>query len=266
MPLFKPTVTNCVAYLYRTKDAAEKGENAGGSGFIVGIKSEAKPEVRYFAAVTCAHVVFPSKQANASPVVRLNLKDGGVKAIELTADKWIRHPEGDDIAVAPLPMTGIYDFGYLDAEDGLLDKRLVKRLGIDIGDDLYMVGRFIGHEGKKRNYPTLRFGNISMMPTEPIRDSETKHDQESFLIEVHSIEGYSGSPAFVYIQDKARVELEERARSRSWLLGIVWAYLRDEHGNNSGMAAVVPAWKLDDLLFSPRLKAMRARADRLLNR
>ena len=35
--------------------------------------------------------------------------------------------------------------------------------------DVFLVGRFINHEGQQRNAPTLRFGLIAQMPGDPIR-------------------------------------------------------------------------------------------------
>jgi hypothetical protein len=48
-----------------------------------------------------------------------------------------------------------------------------------------MVGRFINHEGKQRNLPALRYGNIAMMPLEPIIQQETGITQESFFVKIH---------------------------------------------------------------------------------
>jgi hypothetical protein len=147
-----------------------------------------------------------------------------------------------------------------------------------------MVGRFINHEGKQRNLPSVRFGHISQMPNEKIRQDFRSFDQESFLIECRSIGGYSGSPVFVYIS-----EFEERPTDwelkgfppevitrnavgmRPHLLGIEWGILSkwepvcDAKGNpvnsrspqglqvdtNSGMMAVVPVWKLMEMLDMP---------------
>jgi hypothetical protein len=55
----------------------------------------------------------------------------------------------------------------------------------------------VNHEGKQRNLPSARFGNIAQMPGEPIEFDGLS--QESFLVEARSVAGYSGSPVFVYL-------------------------------------------------------------------
>ncbi len=52
---------------------------------------------------------------------------------------------------------------------------------IGIGDDTVMVGRFVSHEGKQRNSPSVRFGNIAMMNGETVYNAELGINQESFL-------------------------------------------------------------------------------------
>ena len=60
-----------------------------------------------------------------------------------------------------------------------------------------MVGRFVSHEGKQQNSPAVRFGNIAMMQKEKIID-ERGVAQESFLVEIRSLPGYSGSAVLIY--------------------------------------------------------------------
>jgi hypothetical protein len=53
---------------------------------------------------------------------------------------------------------------------------------------VFMVGRVITHEGKQKNLPSARFGNITMMPVEPLRHMRGIN-QESFVVEMRSIGG-----------------------------------------------------------------------------
>lgn len=67
------------------------------------------------------------------------------------------------------------------------------------GGEVFMIGRFVGHDGRQKNTPSVRFGNISRMR---ISDAEEGADQnqeevdERFLIDCRSIPDYSGSPVF----------------------------------------------------------------------
>jgi hypothetical protein len=161
-----------------------------------------------------------------------------------------------------------------------------------------MVGRFISHDGKQKNTPAVRFGNIAMMPKERIV-SPHGIAQESFLVETRSLPGYSGSAVFLYspnamndmslrrfgknkahipdlftsktpgeFEDFTKVSLSPKG---PYLLGVDWCHLNkfnrvldangEDTGNrveeNTGMAGVVPAWKIIDILDSEELVTMR---------
>jgi len=70
------------------------------------------------------------------------------------------------------------------------------------GDDIFMVGRFITFDGKQRNTPVVRFGQISMLPAEPVEVDGGRAQEEVFLVECRSIGGLSGSPVFVDLQTR----------------------------------------------------------------
>jgi len=55
----------------------------------------------------------------------------------------------------------------------------------------------MGHDGKQRNSPAVRFGNIAMRSTERI-ESPYGLLQESFIVETHSLPGYSGSAVLLF--------------------------------------------------------------------
>jgi hypothetical protein len=164
---------------------------------------------------------------------------------------------------------------------------LLGNLGIGLGDDIYLSGRYINHEGKQRNIPTVRFGTIAMMNYEKIINPRD-YPQESFLAEVRTIGGYSGSPVHVILPNDRWCEhpdykhLSDQAHLQ-WLLGIEWCnipltaepiYYRSkgkvhQHSKyfarmNTGMSGVIPAWKILDILRLPDLKKMRKEADEKL--
>ena len=43
-------------------------------------------------------------------------------------------------------------------------------LNMGVGDEVFMLGRFISHSGIQKNQPLARFGNIALMPDERILD------------------------------------------------------------------------------------------------
>jgi hypothetical protein len=79
-----------------------------------------------------------------------------------------------------------------------LTKRMIEQYDIGVGDETFVIGRFISREGKERNIPSVRFGAIAQMPAEPII-LDGGIAQETYLVEARSIPGYSGSPVFVTI-------------------------------------------------------------------
>src|SRR5438876_12389505 len=159
-----------------------------------------------------------------------------------------------------------------------------------IGDEVFMVGRFINHEGTQQNKPSVRFGHIAMMPGEPITNPKTGFRQNCYLVDCRSMGGYSGSPVFVMPQSMAGGRRQMmvgvfagQRMSGPYLLGINWCHLhyrmpileaaQDDSamvvteppivtdGNyvlaNSGMAGVVPVSKLIELLESDEVKQAR---------
>lgn len=279
MPRISNTILDCTIYLYPSKGAAEEGEHAGGSGFLVGIRS--KVEGGYIYAVTNSHVI---REGN-SPVIRLNTIEGIRDVLQVEMHDWHHHPNGDDLAVCNIGglLSGRFKFKHIPV-DLFVTGDIISQEDIGPGDEVFMVGRFISHEGKQRNIPTLRFGNISMMPLEPIKHPRG-HLQESFLVETRSLSGYSGSPVFVHILPfSKRPGVEGWSTEKGpWLLGVDWGHIRfyekvlekngDEYGNdvpvqegwrvqtNSGMTGVVPAWRLSELLNTEPLREARERAD-----
>jgi hypothetical protein len=197
--------------------------------------------------------------------------------LPLPQDQWLFHTDGDDIAVCPIGRWRQSGFVAIPASV-FLTKTLMREHGIRYGADLYMVGRFTGFDGKQKNTPCLRFGNISMMP-QPI-DRQPLLPQESFIVEMRSKSGFSGSPVFVYF-DPPKVEGEDQ-EPVTFLLGLDWADLPtyeeivtfDADGKersqalvakiNSGMALVVPSWRILELLNGPELVEQRRIADQQL--
>jgi len=258
LPRLKDEAMDCVIYLYPTVSSAEKGVAAGGTGLLVAIPSKEMPDTgSYTYAITNSHVI-----KGPSPVIRLKGKEGGHVIVDTSVDDWVHHPAGDDVAACAINLPKTARFGWI-KNHMWATKELVERHNIGPGDDVCMIGRFINHEGKEKNIPTVRFGNISMMPWEPIENS-TGAMQDSYLIECRSLPGYSGSPVFVY-ESAIHLGSPRKERMPFLLLGIDWCHpanfqkVMERDGKtpvpggwkvdtNSGMAGVIPAWKIQELL------------------
>ncbi len=277
---------DCIVYIYGTKVDAEAGALCGASGFLVAVPLETNSERNKFYIVTARHVL----ERMPNPVVRFNRREGVAIAEETNRTRWIDNPDNDDFSVLPLPI-GIEDSEY--RINAVFLAEFVDRgrnNAILPGDEVFMVGRFFSHEGKQKNAPAVRFGNISMMAIETM-EGKYRNDQETYLVEQRSLPGYSGSPVFVLLDPSQprppywivpgnRIGKLNMERTGPWLLGIDWVHIHSYEpllkGDtiagagkvggqwvkaHTGMAGVIPAWRLSQMLLSDDFKAARKRDD-----
>lgn len=287
MPKIPQHFLGCCIYLYDSKKSAKKGESFGGSGFLVSVESnpiwEAQvsndPRRRKAALFFPPHIYAVTNKHVAHggfPVIRLNTMGNEFDVLELEHDDWLPHPDGDDLVVASIDLpTDAHDYMSIRTHTFLHSDNLSS---IGVGDDTFMVGRFITHAGRQRNTPSVRFGSIAMMPFEKVKVGN--YMQEAFLVETRSISGYSGSPVFVYqpVEEMLTIpasrhsgyDAETHTTSISnlvgypVLLGIDCGHIdkyedvldnKDQphpYGwhvkSNTGMAIVIPAWRLYEFL------------------
>jgi hypothetical protein len=269
--------------LYKSAAEADKGTAFGGTGFLVAAPSEVHEDTMYIYCVTNSHVIREGK----APVVRLNTKDGGKDIIEFSQANWVRHQDGDDLEAAAVGFANpdYYKYSVVPIS-AFVTEDFIEQQGIGPGDEVFMVGRLVNHQGQQRNTPVVRFGNISMLPYEPIRN-ERGLLQESFLVETRSLSGFSGSPVFVYFSAYTPYPTSGPARTEEFirLLGVDWGHVRtfepvmEENEDpllprkyvpvkegwvvpsNSGQMMVVPAWKLRELLDQEEFAVMRRSGD-----
>lgn len=237
-------------YLYRNRIDAENNARSGGSGFLVG-HIDMHSTIMHIYAVTNVHVI------DDCPVIRINKVSGGYDVLELPSTAWLKHPDGDDLAICPAVLTPHHDFKFV-ASAGCADEAMLLKFNIGVGDEVFMVGRFIDHQGEKRNIPIARFGHIAMLPSEEIGNALGKK-RLHYLVEMRSVSGFSGSPVFVYDTPTPHSLTNVRPQMFSnLLLGIDCGHLPEhEKELSAGIAAVVPAWRLLELLEHPTMKRLR---------
>jgi hypothetical protein len=311
MPRIEDRFLDCSVYLYKTEEHAVNGASVGGSGFLAAIPGFGadwliggrcpQPDFYHCYAVTNRHV------AEKRPVVRLNREQTSTSGsrtsvIPFTVEDWTCSAD-HDIAVAPIRYEEDLKYLFI-AREKFLTVDKAARYDVGIGDEVFMVGRFINHEGKQVNNPSVRWGNISMMPVDVADDPDHPNQKEQgFVVESRSIPGYSGSPVFVrpFPTPKLMSKTEmlgaaaeivantvvytscipssprDRNASESvsggpWLLGIQRAYIHfidpeDQVKKNTGMSCVVPAWYILELLNTEKMVAQRrAEQERLRDR
>lgn len=166
MPRIPDSLLDSVIYLYKSEMDAQSGSHAGGTGFLVSVAAETEGAPSALYAVTNSHVIREGK----APMVRLNTQGARAEVIRLTTDQWHHHPDGDDIAVCPIGLEPEHHrFVALNKSKLFLEKSELEEFDVGPGDDIFFIGRFISHQGKQRNLPVVRWGNIAMLPYEPIR-------------------------------------------------------------------------------------------------
>ena len=293
MPRIDVKLLESVVYLYPSEADAEEGVRAGGSGFLIGIPIPTdKPLGNLLCIVTNKHVI-----DGGSAVVRVNTRDGKTDIISLDEQKWFHHPGGDDLAICPIGLNEKHKCAFIGA-NSMVPRKYLEQLEIGVGDDVFMVGRFVDREGKSQNQPCIRFGNIAQYGGDPIVLEDTA--QETILVEAHSIAGFSGSPVFVYVPAPPPLpplpdwvkedyyddypNLFHKSRPRvglpigPYLLGIDYCHIfsktpvmSEKTGKpmndwyveaNTGMMGVIPVWRLYDIIDGEEMMAIRKDAEK----
>jgi hypothetical protein len=242
MPTIPDQYLDCSVFLYANPDLARKGNTSGGgSGFLVSVPVDAS-DVGGPAAV---YVVTNGHCADHVPTLRINLKAGGYELFTPSADDWVpaKDERHDDVSAYPIQVVeSKHDFHAVPIKDAVMDP---PGGWITPGADAFFVGRYVTYSGIERNTPMVRFGNISMMPQEPI-DHPQLGQQDSFLVEARSHSGFSGSPVFTFMMatsDPGGFGLGSAHAAGFRLLGIVWGHLREwepVHEKETAASDVVP--------------------------
>jgi hypothetical protein len=178
------------------------------------------------------------------------------------------HSDADvDIGLFPLsPPPRLFDFKHIPVSI-IANKETLKDLKIREGDDVFFSGLFESHMGQKKNQPIFRFGKVALISDEKIEWSETKGVKflDLFLMEFFSFGGNSGSPVFFQPSSESNFAKNHNQSPPIYLAGLVsGSYQRKEVflpdtylSQNIGIAAVVPSYKLYEILHSEEVKANR---------
>ena len=274
MPRIPDQTLESVFYLYPSMASAEAGENFGGCGFLVLFPFE-RASQNHLYAITNRHVI-----ERGSLTFRISTEDLGLLPVDSDERKWFFHPDGDDLAILLIDFPITFRCQAMNLASAVfVTRELIQEHDIGPGEEAFSVGRLVDHDGKQKHTPVVRFGNISQMPIEPIRQDDG-HMQESYLVEGRSVGGYSGSPVFMYIPPWAarpNKNIVESKQYGPWFLGVNWGYMQkwqpvcDGVGRplqsgmrvaqNTGMMGVVPAWKLNEMINHPKMRDERIKRE-----
>lgn len=222
--------------------------------------------------VTAFHVISKiiKHSVDGKVWLRANLKDGPIINIESHAADWFRHPTDMSVDVAAIPWQPtleagwVLDFVPIGTHDVFGTTEKLQEADVGIGDNIFITGLFSRFVGQERNLPIVRTGSIALMPREPVPTEFGNVD--AVLVEVRSIGGLSGSPVFVYHVGPRIVK--PNVRGVFLLLGLVhghWNMPRSVSDDspfaserlNLGIAIVIPARKILEVLDHPKLQEIR---------
>lgn len=295
MPRIAPEILRSTFYLYPSVEAAKSGAKFGGTGFFVAWPTGIPEAPNLVYAVTNWHVAV----RDGCSVMRINTVHGGTDILDFDPSEWEFPPGGHDIAIMPHLKLGIresiHEIVALQL-DLFLEKTEMTTLGIGPGENILMIGRFVDHDGAASNVPSVRFGNISVMPQDIEQPTKAKK-LKSFILDVHSRTGYSGSPVFVYRTFGSDLTTDQFVTMNHnifgafnaphedhfiKLLGLHWGQFPEQWEikskrktvaqvsvrrqnkqyieGMSGMTLAIPAWSIREFLEMPKHKKEREKA------
>ncbi len=268
----------CVCFL----TAHRGGKRAGlASGFFVSEPLGADDWHAIY-AVTARHCIRPVDERGEpeepydSISIRLNTHEGGSVEIETDPKAWNVHGVADAAILPIAPDERIHDFRHWPIRSAATREFLDQRF-FGPGEEVLIAGQLVYHPGTTRMLPVVRVGSIAALPDDPVR--LLTGPDNAVLLEVRSIGGLSGSPAFLHMPESRRdragqcVTLAEpppEARGGpNALLGIVHGYPLsgandpDRIGEgasetlNTGITVIVPVERIIELVDAPHLVAQR---------
>jgi hypothetical protein len=260
MPRVMSDFVGSLVFLYRTLGDAKSNNNSGGSGFLLGVEAGDQDGLAHVYVVTNRHVV-----DEGAKVVRIINRNGPPIIYDLTDKDW-RTATGDDLAVCLLDKPAWFSqLPMVRAVTMLSENELEDDTATEwsdhprYGDDVFMASRLANKRLVGGSVAAVRFGTLAASRPVPVIHPDVG-TQESFLVEMRSISGHSGSPVFLHYNDYILENAPQHSRGGVYavrLLGIDWGHLEhigdggaDTMGGAwaAGIACVVPAWKLTPLL------------------
>ncbi len=273
-------VKDAVTFIFIKSDSGKPIPN--GTGFFVAIKNENAPNILNVYLVTAKHILLDKKTNSLfnSVYIRLNKKTGDSEVYEVplhgpNALKVFDHNDPNvDIALIPMaPDPNIFDIRWI-PEDMITTKEIFKKSKIREGDEVFFVGLFTPYYGSQRNYPITRFGKVALTTDEkiPWKDKEEPFKMlDLYLVELQSFGGNSGSPVFFYLDATREAGSIVIGPPKLLLAGVMKGSFLDAKEikvvetskipislENVGIAAVIPAYRLHEILFSDELKKSRS--------
>ncbi|MDT7542788.1 MAG: hypothetical protein QOE33_2692 [Acidobacteriota bacterium] len=276
---------NIICYLaVRLADGESFKYQSRGTGFFIAIPGETDSRLFHVYLITARHCIEKVKE-HGDLYVRLNfdprltdfVKFGDADFLPVPLDDWI-FPDDGAIDIAARPFNLLQEDAVVHqalSQSSFATDRKLNTFNVGIGDAVFILGLFSHREGRRKNIPIVRSGNIAAMPEEPLIDENSGQEYEAYLIEVRSLGGLSGSPVFAAQGRGLYSAVAAESVMSPGLLGLIrghWdlrtrknyvGYAEDEPLTvNTGIAIVTPIQEVTKLLESDELKKQRRRQER----
>jgi hypothetical protein len=270
--LIDDNVRKCVQFL---QYQSGRGMLLAGTSFMVSFIEDGES---FGYLVTAKHVIdrIREKASDGRVYVRVNVIGQSFEEVSTNVIDWWFHPtdSSTDIAVTIWPSEDRFDQLSYPICQSAATPEVIGQLGIGVGDEVFLVGLFHMHHGKKRNIPIIRLGNIAAMPEEPV---ELGHgsSMDAYLVEMRSIGGLSGSPVFIPVGGRAGSQFVRSGTKRGehhsfYLLGLMHGHWNTElpaidestsetsgEPLNTGIGIVVPVTKILETIRQERFAQIR---------
>ena len=244
-----------------------------GTGFIATVPGTQSNTFAFM--VTARHVA--ERLQGKEYYIRANKRDRTAIALKGKADDpWWFHPTDKKHVDEAVTLFAPSQLNQLDIEHVpfamFINHGTLEQQNIGVGDEVFIPGLFTKITETTRNLPIVRTGTIAMIPGERIPFGDDFID--AYLIEARSIGGLSGSPVFV----RQTVAMETSSSpmimtgrrpdgvlhgigGKIYLLGSMIGHWDVPEGFsptqaeavNMGIAPVVPASKILEIIFQPAL-------------
>nr|WP_288935724.1 trypsin-like peptidase domain-containing protein [uncultured Allomuricauda sp.] len=265
-------IKKVVGFIYTSDD--EKIFKPQGTGFFVSVVDEARKNGSIYFA-TAKHVIQNDSTQLDTIYIRLNDKIGASQYVRI---RIIReglqknvffHPDKTvDLAVfTEIPSLDDFDFKFLDSEL-ILSKDSDNGLRVHEGAEVYFTGMFTPYTGGKSIYPITRFGRVALVTDEKVMWANGLTNL--YLVEATTYWGNSGSPVFfilnVFDEDNSKPTWEKKVKFAGVMSGffnqkVPLQYVKTgvlpTSVTNLGIAAVVPSYYLEEIIFGDELTKLR---------
>lgn len=274
-------VKDAVTFIFIKDDSGRMIPN--GTAFFVGVKNEHDPNAMNVYLISARHVIWDKEKKSffESIYLRINKKSGGSELIQIPLrgprpSKVFGHEDPNvDIAVIPfLPDPNIFEFKCI-PEKMITTEEMFKELKIREGHEVFFIGLFTHYYGDQKNYPLARFGRVALITDEkiPWHDDVNQPPKmlDLYLLETQSFAGNSGAPVFFYLGATREPGVLILGGPKLLLAGVMKGSFLDAKKiqvaetrriplsfENIGIAAVIPAYKLHQILFCKELKESRS--------